>query len=182
MDLSRRQLLRAGALAGASAVAYAALEGAFALASLPGARRRFTGSHERSSFEPAGMPVTQWLDDGVPDVDASGWRLEVAGGGSGRAWSYDELAAFSDRLEAVLDCTGGWWSTQEWEGVLLSRLVGDRDGRSIAVTSRTGYGRRFPMADGGRLLLAVRVGGRPLSAGHGFPARIVAPAGGGSGG
>jgi DMSO/TMAO reductase YedYZ molybdopterin-dependent catalytic subunit len=43
------------------------------------------------------------------------------------------------------------------------------------VRSATGYERRFPLADAGRLLLATRVAGEPLSPGHGSPARIVAP-------
>jgi DMSO/TMAO reductase YedYZ molybdopterin-dependent catalytic subunit len=43
------------------------------------------------------------------------------------------------------------------------------------VRSATGYARRFPLGDAPHLLLATRVGGAPLSAGHGFPARLVAP-------
>ena len=46
---------------------------------------------------------------------------------------------------------------------------------SIEVVSATGYRRRFPAGDAGALLLATHVGGRPLSAGHGGPARLVAP-------
>ena len=58
----------------------------------------------------------------------------------------------------------------------LDRLVGDDDdARSLVVVSSTGYGRRFPIADAGSMLLATRAGGIPLSAGHGFPARLVAP-------
>jgi DMSO/TMAO reductase YedYZ molybdopterin-dependent catalytic subunit len=34
---------------------------------------------------------------------------------------------------------------------------------------------RFPIGDLDRLLLATRAGGAPLSVGHGFPARLVAP-------
>ena len=175
-DLSRRQFLRAGALAGASAVAFAAVEGGMRLASLPGGRRRFTGSHQRGSFDPAAMPVTQWLDDDVPAVDVSTWRLVVHDGGGERSWSYGELLAFDDRARATLDCTGGWWSTHDWSGVRLSRLVGaEPEGRSIVVRSSTGYARRLPAGDAGRLLLATRLDGQPLGPGHGFPARLVAP-------
>jgi DMSO/TMAO reductase YedYZ molybdopterin-dependent catalytic subunit len=45
----------------------------------------------------------------------------------------------------------------------------------VVVTSATGYGRRFPLGERRRLLVATRVGGRPLAPGHGFPARLVAP-------
>jgi DMSO/TMAO reductase YedYZ molybdopterin-dependent catalytic subunit len=47
--------------------------------------------------------------------------------------------------------------------------------RSLVVRSRTGYAVRFPVADLDTLFVAVGVGGRPLSRGHGFPARLVAP-------
>jgi DMSO/TMAO reductase YedYZ molybdopterin-dependent catalytic subunit len=169
-------LLRAGALLGSSAIAYGAVEGLVRLASLPGGGRRFTGSFERGSFQPEEMPVTQWLDDRVPDVDAGAWRLVVASGDRRREWSYEEVAAFDDRVRAVLDCTGGWFAEHDWEGVWMSRLLPDAvDPRSVTVRSATGYGRRYPIGDAGRLLLATRVGGAPLSAGHGFPLRLVAP-------
>jgi DMSO/TMAO reductase YedYZ molybdopterin-dependent catalytic subunit len=122
------------------------------------------------------MPVTQWLDDRVPAIDASNWRLFVRAGDGIRTWNYEELLRFDDRLRAVIDCTGGWYSEQDWSGVLVSRLLPDPvPGRSIDVASATGYGRRFPAGDAERLLLATRVGSRPLAAGHGFPVRIVAP-------
>lgn len=174
-DLSRREVLRAGILGGASIAGYGAVSLVTNVLSLPGAHRRATGSYEVASFAPAEMPVTQWLDDVAQDVGAS-WRLEVHGADGDRAWALDELAEFDDAMRAVLDCTGGWCSTQEWQGVLLSRLVAlDDDARSIVVRSATGYGQRFPAADAGRLLLAFRVGGAPLSVGHGAPARLVAP-------
>jgi DMSO/TMAO reductase YedYZ molybdopterin-dependent catalytic subunit len=79
-------------------------------------------------------------------------------------------------VRATLDCTGGWYAVQDWEGVRLDRLLGSTvAGRSVLVRSRTGYARRYPMADAAGLWLATRVGGAPLSPGHGAPARIVAP-------
>jgi DMSO/TMAO reductase YedYZ molybdopterin-dependent catalytic subunit len=181
-DLGRRGLLRAGALAGAATLGWVATEAVERVAGLPGARRRFTGSYAAGSMDPASMPVTQWLDDPVPSVDAGGWRLRVRAGGEVRDWSYQELDAFSDRLRATIDCTGGWYAEQEWQGVWLDRLLpgpaataGARQQGSVVVTSLTGYQRRFPSRERGRLLVATRVGGRPLADGHGFPARIVAP-------
>ena len=93
-----------------------------------------------------------------------------------RTVSYDELTAHDDRLRAVLDCTGGFWSEQDWAGVFLNRLVPDAAGAwSVRVISRTGYDRRFPTAEASSLLLAMRFGDIPLDPGHGFPARLVAP-------
>jgi DMSO/TMAO reductase YedYZ molybdopterin-dependent catalytic subunit len=178
-DLSRRALLRAGAVAARAGLLLLAVEGATRLASLPGARRRFTGSLEVAG--PARIPVTQWLDDRVQVLDPAAWRLRVSAGDATREWTYEELAGFADRVEAVLDCTGGWYARATWEGVRLDRLLppGSLEcaGRSasLVVTSATGYRRRLPLADARSLYVATRLGGRPLGAGHGFPARLVAP-------
>jgi len=87
----------------------------------------------------------------------------------------DELLGFGDTLRATLDCTGGWYAEQEWAGARLDRLLNGSEDGSIVVRSVTGYSRRFPRSDASGLLLATHVGGEPLSAGHGAPARLVAP-------
>jgi molybdopterin-dependent oxidoreductase-like protein protein len=175
-DLTRRNVLRAGALLGGAGLAYGAAEGLVRLTSLPGAERRFTGSFEQGSHDPPAMPITQWLNDAVPHIDPASWRLTVATPEGERAWTYQELASFRDRVRATIDCTGGWYAEQDWEGVWLSRLVPDLgQSRSVSVRSVTGYPRRFPASDVARLLVATRAGGRPLDPGHGFPVRIVAP-------
>jgi Oxidoreductase molybdopterin binding domain len=174
-DLSRRALVRSGAILGASALAYGGLAGLASAVRLPGADRRFTGSYEEASFDPERMPVTQWLDDPVVELDPSEWSLSVSSAGR-RTWTLDELASFDDRIRATLDCTGGWYSTQRWDGVLLSRLFPDLgESESISVRSATGYSRRFPASDAEHLLLAVRLGGAALTPGQGAPARLVAP-------
>ena len=174
-DLSRRALLRAGVVAGGAGLLLLAVEGATRLAELPGARRRFTGSLPVAGDDPGRIPVTQWLDDRVQAIDPSAWRLRVTAGAPTRDWTYEELAAFGDRVEAVLDCTGGWFARAAWEGVRLERLLPPGATGSVVVVSATGYRRRLPLGDAGTLLLATRLAGRPLSAGHGFPARLVAP-------
>lgn len=176
VDLSRRSLLRGGLLLGVAGLAYAATEGMVRLASLPGGTRRFTGSYELASHQPDAMPVTQWMFDSVPSIDPSTWRLRLHTAGRVREWTYDQLAAFDDRVTATLDCTGGFYSTQDWAGVWLSRLVPGADpSLSVRVRSATGYDRRFTAAELSRVLLATRLGGQPLSPGHGFPVRVVAP-------
>lgn len=171
-DFHRRSFLRGAGVAGAAAVLWAGWEGAMRAAGWPGAERRFTGSHERGSFAPERMPVVSWLDDRTPHIAEEDWRLQV----DGRSFSYEELAAFPHQeLNAVLDCTGGWFSEQRWRGVRLDELVDASQARSIRVRSATGYDRRFPVRDLPRLWLATAVGGARLSSGHGFPARIAAP-------
>ncbi|MDQ4130303.1 MAG: molybdopterin-dependent oxidoreductase [Actinomycetota bacterium] len=175
-DLSRRGLLRMGFVLAAAGVVWGTLEGLVVAASLPGARRRATGSHEAGSYDPPRMPVTQWLDDAVPRLDAAAWMLTVRLPQGERRWRLHELESGLEPLVATLDCTGGWYATQEWWGLPLRRLVGSPgDARSILVRSVTGYTRRLPVADLDRLWLATRIAGVQLSPGHGFPARIVAP-------
>lgn len=159
-DLGRRVVLRLGLLLGASAAT---------LAVLPAGRRGLTGSYNLDV-----LPVTSWLFDPVPAIDASSWSL-LAGS---RRWSYSELSLYSDRVRAVIDCTGGWYSEQEWEGVWLDRLLPPDQlagSQSVWIRSATGYPRRFDVADLSRLLLATRVGGSDLTSGNGYPARLVAP-------
>lgn len=158
-DLSRRSFLKGAIVAGAAAAGVAVL---------PSARRAPTGSFA------AAFPVpTQWMFDGVPLIAMDSWRLNAAG----RTWTYDDIARFDDRVTAVLDCTGGWYTEQEWTGVLLERLLppGASAPSSLSVRSLTGYSRRFPASDAGRILLATRVGGRTLDPGNGYPARLVVP-------
>ena len=181
VDLSRRSLLRAGALLAGAGLVYGAGEGVVRALTLPGWRRRFTGSFEYGSLDAALLPATQWMFDSVPTIDPASWRLVLRAGSSVRQWTYDELLAFDDRVRATLDCTGGFYSTQDWSGVWLSRLFanlpppGMGGAASVHVRSRTGYDRRFSIESAGRLLIATRVGDQPLDPGHGFPVRLVAP-------
>jgi DMSO/TMAO reductase YedYZ molybdopterin-dependent catalytic subunit len=175
-DLSRRTLLRAGTLGVAAAGVYLAITAVVRAAGLPGASRRFTGSYETGSFDPAAMPTTSWIDDVAPEIDPATWRLVVADADGERELSLQELAGYDARLRATLDCTSGWYAHQDWEGVPVAALVANRGAaRSLHVHSRTGYWIQFPIGDIDRLLLATRAGGAPLSVGHGFPARLVAP-------
>jgi hypothetical protein len=172
-DLSRRNLLRGGAVLGAGVAGWLAFEGVLRATGARGAFRRITGSFETGSGVPADMPVTQWLNDHVQEVDAASWRLHLLDGA--RTYSVDELAAFGDALRVTLDCTGGWYAEQVWRGARLDRLLEGADGGSIVVRSLTGYSRRFPRSDAPALLVATHIGDAPLSAGHGAPARLVAP-------
>jgi DMSO/TMAO reductase YedYZ molybdopterin-dependent catalytic subunit len=175
-DLDRRLVLRSGVLLGAAAAAYTVTDVAVRLVRLPGAARRFTGSYETGSFQPAAMPNTSWLDDPVPAVDPDTWTLTVVDAHGERAWTLDDLARFDTTGRAVLDCTSGWYAVQDWTGAPLSALVQLPEGtRSILVRSVTGYWLRLPADDLDHLLVATRVGGQPLSPGHGYPARLVVP-------
>ncbi|MEO7745495.1 MAG: molybdopterin-dependent oxidoreductase [Actinomycetota bacterium] len=169
-DLSRRTVVRAGLVVAAAGGGYAALSAAGTALGWPGARRRATGSYELAA---ASMPATSWLLDAVPDDDPLAWRLTVTSAGVARSYSVADLAVPGDRVRAVLDCTGGWWATQEWSGTQVRRLLPEGATGSVEVVSATGYRRRLPLTDG--LLLAVAAGGAPLTSGRGAPVRLVVP-------
>ena len=158
-DLTRRNFLKSAALLGATGLAVAVV---------PSASRATTGSYRSDQ-----LLATQWMFDTIPSIDAKTWSLKVAGS----AMTYEQVTGFTDRVTAVLDCTGGWYSEQEWEGVWLSRILppAASPSTSLNVRSITGYSRRFDIGDASGLLLASRVGGSPLEPGNGFPLRLVAP-------
>jgi DMSO/TMAO reductase YedYZ molybdopterin-dependent catalytic subunit len=168
-DLSRRTLLRTARTLGIAGAGWAAWE------VVAGADRRFTGSHEVGTDRPERMPVTQWLADTVPVIDADAWRLTVTDAAGTRTLALGDLG-LGDEVRATVDCTGGWQATQDWSGIAVRRLVTDPgDARSLVVLSATGYARRLPLRDLDTLLLATTAAGAPLSPGHGAPARLVAP-------
>ncbi|KQU69199.1 hypothetical protein ASC58_04625 [Phycicoccus sp. Root101] len=171
-DLSRRSFVR---LVGLTAVALVLEAGVQATGALTARRgiRRATGSFQLASSSVAAIPATSWLFDQAPELDPASWRLTVTTSGTSREWSLVELARWHDRQVAVLDCTGGWWTEQEWSGVRLSRLLPPGAGGTVEVTSATGYTRRLPLTD--HLLLATAIDGASLSGAHGAPVRLVVP-------
>ena len=173
----RRNVLRLSGLAVAGLALWQLTDRLNIAAGGPVAARRFTGSHPENGPD---FPVTMWLNDRTPGVDAATWRLRVNGHvETPYELDYEELDARRAPLTATLDCTGGWYTTREWQGVPVPELLaraGVRPGAgSITIRSRTGYYRRYSMGEANRAMLATRVDGAPLSRGHGFPARMVEP-------
>ena len=173
----RRNFLRFAGVAVAGLAAWQISEKLLDLTGAPASERRFTGSHPEDGPD---FPVTMWLNDRTPGVDASTWRLRVNGHVEHPyEMDYEELLGWQEELTATLDCTGGWFTTRPWQGVpvpdLLARASPKPGAGSITIRSRTGYFRRYSMGEADRSLLASRVDGAPLSQGHGFPARMVEP-------
>lgn len=158
-------------------------------AQLTAAQRRFTGSYETGSFSPD-FPVVSWIGDRPPQIDLVAWRLRVEGVvAQPLSLSYTQLRSMPQRrLTEPLDCTGGWYSSQTWQGVAVADLMTlarvAPSTASVTIESVTGYKRRFALEEAPGLLLALgtlvtgtdgEVIPQALSAGHGFPVRLVAP-------
>jgi len=168
-DLSRRQLL----VAGGAFVVWELQRPVARVLGWRGADRRYTGSYEVASFRGNAFPTTSWVADSPRPL--SDYALRVDGRVTHPlALTADELDA-GHRCVATLDCTGGFYSTQEWRGIRVAALLARAGARGdhVSVISVTGY--RWSFSAGDDLLLATHVAGRPLSHGHGAPVRLVAP-------
>ena len=177
--VERRWALRLAGIAVAGIAFTQAAEAASAFVRPGGSARRFTGSYDAARRYGSRFPVVSWIADRAPHVDPAGWRLSVTGAVERPlSLGYSDLKASRD-VTAVIDCTGGWYSEQSWSGVGLDELLAmagpSPDAASVTVRSATGYYRRFSMSEARSYILATHVGDAPLSRGHGFPTRLVAP-------
>lgn len=173
----RRNFLRLAGMTAAGLALWQLAETANRLTNSPGAQRRFTGSYPENGPD---FPVTSWLNDRTPAIDPAQWRLRINGHvANPYEITLDELSNWQDELTATLDCTGGWYTTRQWQGASVAQLLAQANPRpgagSITIRSRTGYYRRYSLTEANRALLAARVDGAPLSPGHGYPARIIEP-------
>jgi DMSO/TMAO reductase YedYZ molybdopterin-dependent catalytic subunit len=115
------------------------------------------------------------------------WRLELAGPTRTRGISRAELMAMQQyTYEMPIACVEGWSTTQHWTGVRLrdlAALVGAPRTAILEVHSLqpTGPYRHtaYPASQvqNAQALLALSVNGVDLSLDHGYPARIIIPAG-----
>ena len=147
---------------------------------LPGSKQRFTGSRESGSYAGNAFPTSSWVADQPHPIDAQTWRLSLGGAvNTPRDFSYEELVSTGDELEATLDCTGGFYSTQHWRGIRIGRLLDKAtlhtDARYVSFISVTSYRWSLPLEEARAALLATHIDEEPLSHEHGFPLRLVAP-------
>ncbi|WP_050033254.1 molybdopterin-dependent oxidoreductase [Halorubrum halophilum] len=176
----RRTAVRYTVLLAAGAATYRLQQGVNDLLDIAGADRRFTGSQPREGEGNAAFPITSWVADDPAPIDRDDYRLTVDGLVSEPVdLTADELAA-GHETEALLDCTSGWYTVQEWGGTRVGDLLDaaggtDADAAYVRFTSVTGYRWSLPLDEAEDVLLATHVGGERLSHGHGAPARLVAP-------
>jgi DMSO/TMAO reductase YedYZ molybdopterin-dependent catalytic subunit len=175
----RRQFLAVAGITAGSIVAWRVQRPIQAFFDLRAARRRFSGSYEAGSFSGNAFPSTSWVADHPRPLAPQSYRLRVGGLVSHElSMPLVELAGL-DELIATLDCTGGFYSTQRWRGLFVTKVLDrasmDPRARHLRVISHTGYRWGFALADAPKLLLATHVGEDPLSHEHGAPVRLVAP-------
>lgn len=180
IDLDRRRTaMQYSIVLVAGAVTYRGQETLNRVLDTSGANRRVTGSQPERGRGNDSFPVTSWVADDPDPIDVEDWTLTVRG----RVDTELELdydAVGPDRSqETLLDCTSGWYTVQEWDGVRVGDLLDsagvDDDARFVRFVSVTGYRWSLPVEEARETLLATHVGGEPLSHGHGRPLRLVAP-------
>jgi DMSO/TMAO reductase YedYZ molybdopterin-dependent catalytic subunit len=175
----RRTALQYGAILVGGAALWRAEQTATRLLDTAGATRRFTGSREQGSDAGNAFPVTSWVADDPDPVDAEEWTLSVTGAvGTPLSFSYADLAADYE-ARALLDCTSGWYSEHDWQGLSVGALLDtagvDEGAAWVQFRSVTGYRWSLPLEEAREATLATSVDGDRLTHGHGFPLRLVAP-------
>lgn len=146
----------------------------------PPGSRRFTGSRDVGSC-PTCYPPTVWFFDTPPVIDIKKWTLTVRGNVERElVLNYSDIASGPASVTAFLDCTGGWSSHLDWQGVEVSQLLnqaGVKAGAAIVIfRSATGRNAPLPLGEAATAILATHVEGEVLTPEHGFPLRLVAPA------
>ena len=177
----RRTALKYVALLAAGAVAVRLGDAALRVANAPGADRRFTGSKPTEGAGNGSFPVTMWVADDPDPIDRSEYRLTLSGlVETPLERGYDELVGGpATTEEALLDCTSGWYTVQEWGGLRVGDVLDEAGVEGAAAYVRfvsvTGYRWSLPIREAREALLATHVGGDRLAHGHGAPVRLVAP-------
>lgn len=141
----------------------------------------------RSGEGPQGVPVNHSaVARGVVAAATSpAYRLTVAYGGRVRHLSLADLRAMPQTTASLpIACVEGWSAGATWTGVPvrdLLDLVGAPAASEVLVESLQQHGgeRVSTLAgnfsDHPHTLLALALGGDPLSLDHGFPCRLIAP-------
>jgi DMSO/TMAO reductase YedYZ molybdopterin-dependent catalytic subunit len=178
--LTRRSLLRVTwVAAGATVLATAA-------AGVPGLRR-VSVLAVRTGDGPGGVPVNRSAAAaGVTGLASDpDYALTVTGPGGTVRLGRTELEALPQHsADLPIACVEGWSASGTWTGVRvrdLVALVAAPPGAAVLVRSLQPRGAyresRLPgsVARDPLTLLALGLGGKPLSLDHGYPCRVIAP-------
>ncbi|HJR82178.1 MAG TPA: molybdopterin-dependent oxidoreductase [Anaerolineales bacterium] len=177
----RRQALKLMGLGMATVAAWGIAETLSRALQSEDSPRRFTGSREDGSFTGLDYPVTHAADQGKIRLSPETWTLSIKGRVEKPfTLTYNEVLALSSSEKiATLDCTGGWYSTQVWQGVhlvdLLEKAKIQPEKFLIVLRDVSGYTANFGITEAAEILLATKVGSQVLDHLHGYPLRAVVP-------
>jgi DMSO/TMAO reductase YedYZ molybdopterin-dependent catalytic subunit len=174
----RRTALSSLAVVGFGALTWRLQREANRLLGLPGEGHRFTGSKEMGTTG-NDFPVTSWVADNPEPIDPDDWELRI-GGRVEQEFMLDTGDLDPGSKQRVpLDCTSGWYSVHDWQGIRIGDLLDTAeptdDAQWVSFQSVTGYRWSLPIEEARDALLATHTDGERLSHGHGFPVRLVAP-------
>ena len=122
-------------------------------------------------------------EDEIPQIDGSGWRLEVSGlVADRRSWTLAQLRALPQAAQVTRHiCVEGWSAIGKWSGVpfalFLQRIGADLSAQYVGFKCADDYYTSIDMATAlhPQTLLALDYDGAPLPARYGFPAKLRMP-------
>lgn len=175
----RRTSLQYSVMLVAGALTYRGQQAANSVLDTAGTERRVTGSYRKDGTGNGSFPATSWVADDPDPLEIDEWRLAVTGAVENTLeLEYADISSESQQ-EALLDCTSGWYTVQEWQGLRVGNLLEQGqptdEAAYVRFVSVTGYRWSIPIEEARETLLATHVGGEQLSHGHGRPLRLVAP-------
>ena len=129
------------------------------------------------------FPVT-WNGEQATTISPDEYRLKIDGDvPTPLTLKLTDLYAMPSVQKTLqIKCEEGWSANVPWEGLPISYLLGQA-GLSLDKTANvtikgiTGYSRTLSSNEVANLdyIIALKVGGAPLTVDHGYPARLVAP-------
>jgi DMSO/TMAO reductase YedYZ molybdopterin-dependent catalytic subunit len=120
----------------------------------------------------------------TPHVAPETWNFALkAGPKPVKTWNWQEFNALPQtKMTRDIHCVTTWSKLNTaWEGVLVDDILADAGIAPptdfVLAHSIDGYSTNVPVADliGGKALVALRYEGKPLTADHGGPARLLVP-------
>ncbi len=147
-----------------------------------GDRERFGDRLPPGQKATDGWPVLHY--GGIPYIDLDKWRFDIAGlVEEPISFSWQEFMALPQvKTKSDIHCVTAWSKfDNEWEGVLLSEIMGRvrlRPEATFAMAhSYGGYTTNISLEDLSQegVLLAHSHDGQPLAKEHGWPLRLVIP-------
>ncbi|MFS4093938.1 sulfite oxidase-like oxidoreductase [Streptomyces sp. AF1A] len=141
----------------------------------PPGRKLPPGQYETTDFPVLSAGPTPW-------ISSEKWELSVTTEtGKRHSWDWAALMELPSETPTVdLHCVTKWskFGTQ-WQGVSLDVLLADVETAAeyVLASSYGGYTTNLPLEDllDGKAWIAYGYDGRPLSAEHGGPARLLVP-------